>query len=136
MTPDPQDRPMGALLTDALQHLSSLMRGEVRLARAEIEASLRTATAGIGLLLAAVVLAVTALNVLSAALVAALVAKGMPAAWAALVVGSGFAAAALLLALAGAKTLRPTGLAPTRFMRSLRRDAETFKEIVTNDPSS
>lgn len=135
MKSDPHDRPTGALFTDAIQHLSSLMRGEVSLAWAEIEASLRFAVAGVGLLLAAVVLALTSLNILSAALAAALVEMGVTAGWAALCVGTGFAVTALVLALAGAKALRPSGFTPTRTVRNLRRDAETFKEIVTNDPT-
>ena len=135
MKPDPQDRPTGALFKDVLQHLSGLLRGEASLARAEIRESLRTAVAGFSLLLGAVVLALTALNLLSAALVAELVERGVPAGWSALGVGTGFAVMALALALASAKALKPSGLTPTRTVHNLRRDAETFKEIVTNDPT-
>ena len=135
MNPPPQDKPTGTLFTDALQQLSRLVRGEVGLARAEITLGIRTAVGGLGLVLAAVVIAITALNVLSAALVAALIEMGALAGWAALGVGTVFAAIALGLGCAGARALKPSGLIPSRTVGNLRRDAETIKEIVTNDPS-
>ncbi|MEZ5779804.1 MAG: phage holin family protein [Paracoccaceae bacterium] len=135
MTDDPNARPTGTLITDILHRLSSLLRGEVALAKAEVEASFRAAWLGIGLLVAAVVLALTALNVLSAALVAALVELNMSPGWAALAVGGAFALVALLFAWRGANALKPSNLAPRRTVRNVRRDAETIKEIVTNGTS-
>lgn len=131
----PQDKPMGTLVTDALQQLSRLVRGEVALACAEVTQSFQTAAAGLGLVLASAIMAITALNTLSAALVAAVIAMGVPAGWAALGVGAAFAVIAICLGVAGARALKPSGLIPTRTVGSLRRDVETIKEIVTNDPS-
>ena len=56
----------GSLLTEALSHVSSLMRKEVDLARAEVNENLKHAGVAIGLIVGAVVVALTALNVLSA----------------------------------------------------------------------
>ena len=69
----------GSLLTEALSHVSSLMRKEVDLARAEVNENLKHAGVAIGLIVGAVVVALTALNVLSAALVAALTEAGIAA---------------------------------------------------------
>ena len=59
----------GGLLSDALGHVSSLVRSEVDLARAEVSENLNKAGVAIGMIVGAVVVALTALNVLSAALV-------------------------------------------------------------------
>lgn len=135
MKADPQTKPTSTLVTDLLNHLSSLLRGEIALARAEVEENIRAAGVGIGLVIAAVVIALTALNVLSAALVAGITELGVPAGWAALGVGSAFGVIALGLALKGADALKPSSLAPVRTVRNVRRDAQTLKEIVTNDIS-
>ena len=71
MTTDP-NKSTGSLLSDALTHVSSLVRSEVDLARAEVNENLKSAGAAIGLIVGAVIVALTALNVLTAALVAAL----------------------------------------------------------------
>lgn len=131
----PQDKPTGTLFSDALQQLSRLVRGEMGLARAEITLGLQAAVGGLWLVLAATVLAITALNVLAGALVAAVIATGVPPGWAAIGVGAAFAAMAMLMGFAGARALKPADLSLPRTVGNLRRDAETFKEIVTNDPS-
>ena len=135
MNPDRNARPTSTLVADLFQHLFSLMRGEVALARAEVEEKIRAAGFGIGLLAAALVLALGSLNVLSAALVAGLTALGLPAGWSALGVGVVFALIALGLALRGAAALKPSHLTPDRTLKNVRRDAQTLKEIVTNDSS-
>ncbi|WP_284165357.1 phage holin family protein [Frigidibacter sp. SD6-1] len=130
MTPDPRTKSTGELLTDILDHLSNLVRGEVALARAEVEENVRAAGTGVGLVLAAAVIATTALNVLTGALVAGLTELGLAAGWSALAVGILFALIAFLLARKGAAALKPSSLAPDRTMRNVRRDAQTLKEIV------
>jgi TRAP-type C4-dicarboxylate transport system permease small subunit len=87
------------------------------------------------MIIAALVFALTALNVLSAALVAAIAEMGVAPGWAALATGVGFGLIALILALKGAHALKPSSLAPSRTAKNMRRDAETLKEIITNDPS-
>lgn len=130
MSTEPRSRSTSELLSDIFEHLSNLVRGEVALARAEIEENVRSAGVGIGLIVAAVVLAITSLNVLSAALVAGITALGLAAGWSALAVGLLFAMVAIALARKGADALKPSSLAPDRTMRNVRRDAQTLKEIV------
>lgn len=133
MSTEPHTRPTGTLVTDLLQHLSNLFRGEVALARAEIEENVRAAGVGLGLLVAAVVIALSALNVLSAALVAGIAELGLPAGWVAFGVGTVLALIALVLAIKGKEALKPSNLAPDRTLKNVRRDVKTLKEIVTND---
>ena len=81
------DKSTGNLLNDVMARVSGLVRGEVDMARAEINENLSKAATAVGMIVGAVVIALTALNVLSAALVAALTEAGIPGGWSALIVG-------------------------------------------------
>ena len=104
----------GSLLTEALSHVSSLMRKEVDLARAEVNENLKHAGVAIGLIVGAVVVALTALNVLSAALVAALTEAGIAAGWSAVIVGVLLAIVAYVMIQKGTNDLKFSSLAPSR----------------------
>ena len=119
----------GSLLSDAMTHVSSLVRGEVDLARAEIDQNLRRAGTAIGLLVAAVVISLTALNVLAAAVVSGLAEAGIPAGRAAPIVGAGLGIVAAFMASKGTKDLSLSSLAPSRTAKNLKRDAHA----VTGD---
>lgn len=122
------DRGPAELLGEAAQRVSNLMRKEVDLARAEIDANITRAVAAVGALVAAIVFALTALHVLAAALVAALTELGIDAGWAALLVGVGFAGISFLLAITGLRNLSATSLAPTRTAENVQADIEMMKE--------
>ncbi|MDF3350458.1 phage holin family protein [Sulfitobacter sp. KE34] len=119
----------GSLLTEALSHVSSLMRKEVDLARAEVNENLKHAGVAIGLIVGAVVVALTALNVLSAALVAALTEAGIAAGWSAVIVGVLLAIVAYVMIQKGTNDLKFSSLAPSRTAKNVKRDAETMKEV-------
>ena len=119
----------GSLLTEALSHVSSLMRKEVDLARAEVNENLKHAGVAIGLIVGAVVVAPTALNVLSAALVAALTEAGIAAGWSAVIVGVLLAIVAYVMVQKGTNDLKLSSLAPTRTAKNVKRDAATMKEV-------
>lgn len=120
------------LVADALAHVSNLVRNEVNLARAEVSENLKGMAIAIGMLAASLVVAITALNVLSVALVAALAETGIEAGWAALIVGVLFAVIAFALASKGMSDLRIKNLAPTRTAMNVRRDAEAVKEAYND----
>ena len=128
MTTD-SNKSAGSLLTEALSHVSSLMRKEVDLARAEVNENLKHAGVAIGLIVGAVVVALTALNVLSAALVAALTEAGIPAGWSAVIVGVLLAIVAYVMVQKGTNDLKLSSLAPTRTAKNVKRDAATMKEV-------
>jgi len=119
----------GSLLTEALSHVSSLMRKEVDLARAEVNENLKHAGVAIGLIVGAVVVALTALNVLSAALVAALTEAGIAAGWSAVIVGVLLAIVAYVMVQKGTSDLKLSSLAATRTAKNVKRDAATMKEV-------
>ncbi|MEO1550446.1 MAG: phage holin family protein [Pseudomonadota bacterium] len=120
--------PSTGAVADVLTHASGLMRKEVELARAEVRENLTSAALGIGMIVGAVVIALTALNVLSAALVVAVTDLGVDAGWAALLVGLGFAIIAGALMHRGVAALKPQALAPTQTTKNVRADLRTVKE--------
>ena len=127
------DRPRSSttgLVGDALDHVTGLVRGEIDLARAELQENVRKAMMAIGLLVGAVVFLLVALNVLAAALTAALAEAGLGAGWAALVVGGVLAIIALVMALKGRNDLKLVSLAPTRTVKNVRRDAASVREAT------
>ena len=127
MSTEPNKSASG-LLNDALSHVSSLVRNEVDLARAEINENVNNAGAAIGLIIGALVVALTALNVLSAALVAALTEAGIPGGWSALIVGVVFAIIAYVMLKKGKDNLNLSSLAPSRTAKNVKRDARAVKE--------
>ena len=127
-----ENKSAGGLLTEALSHISSLLRKEVDLARAEVNENLKSAGVAIGLIVGAIVVALTALNVLSAALVAALAEAGIPAGWASLIVGVGLAIVAYVMINKGTNDLKLNSLAPTRTAKNVQRDAQTVKEVYND----
>ena len=116
MSFDADPRPTGSLLSDAINQLTRLVRGEVALAKAEVAQNIRSAGLGVGLLVGAVVLIFVALNVLVFALV----------------VGVVILVVAAVLAMRGLNALKPENLAPTRTVRNVQADAQTIKENVSN----
>ena len=118
----------GNLLTDALSNVSGLVRSEVDLARAEISENVTKAGIAIGLIAGAAIIALVALNVLAAALVAALTEVGIDAGWAALIVGAGLGIIAFVLINKGVNDLKLSSLAPTRTVKNVQRDAAAVKE--------
>lgn len=127
-TSTPRSTP--TLLTDALAHVSSLMRKEVDLARSEISQNANKAVAALGMIVAAVVIALVALNILAAAVAAGLAELGIPAGWAALIVGVVLAVIAFALSAKGVNDLKLTSLAPTRTTENVKRDASVVKDTT------
>jgi hypothetical protein len=130
--PPPEAKSTTGLLSEAMSHVSGLVRKEVDLARAEMNENLHKAMAGVGMIVGAIVLLLTALNVLAAALVDGLAALGIDAGWAALIVGIAFAIIAAILLKSGTSTLKGSSLAPTRTAKNVQRDAHAVKETVNN----
>ena len=131
MITDP-NKSTGGLLSDALAHVSSLVRSEVDLARAEMGESISNAGTAIISIVAGAIIALTALNVASVALVAALTEAGIPAGWSALVVAVVFAIVAYVMLKKGMNELKLVSLAPTRTAKNLKRDAKAIKEVYND----
>ena len=107
---DPQERSTPGLMTDLLDQVTQLFRKEVQLFRAEMNDKATQAMVAAGSILAAAVVAITALNVLAGALVVALANAGIPAPWSAVIVGVGLAIVAFLIGEEGHR--QPQGRQP------------------------
>jgi Na+-driven multidrug efflux pump len=81
----------------------------------------------VGLLAGALVIALTALNVLAAALVAGLAEWGLGAGWAALIVGVVLGVIAFALAMKAKNDLKLTNIAPSRTAKNVQRDAQASR---------
>jgi len=121
------------LLSDAIAHMSALVRKEVDLARAEVSENVSRAGVALGLLAGALVIALTALNVLAAALVAGLTEWGLEPGWASLIVGLILGAIAFALAMKSKNDLTLSNIAPSRTAKNVQRDAQALKEVTTHD---
>jgi hypothetical protein len=129
-TPPPNGaaKSTGSLLSEALTHVSSLVRKEITLAKAEVSESMSDMGTAAGMIVAGAICALVALNVLAAALVAAITEMGLAAGWSSLLVGVALALIALVLAKKGLNDLKPSNLAPKRTARNVKRDTEVLKE--------
>ena len=133
-TPPPSgpgsSKSVSTLLSEVMSHVSGLVRGEINLVRAEVSESMTKAMVGIGMIVAAVVLVLVALNVLAAALVDGIAALGLDAGWAALIVGVVFAVIAAIMLMKGKNDLKSVKLAPSRATRNVQKDAYAVKESL------
>ncbi len=123
-------------MADVLAGVSRLVQGELALARAEAAERLQSAKKSVLQGVVAVVLGVTAINLLAAALVATIVAMGLSPIWASLLVGVVLLLVALASAQKAVRLLRDAGKAPRRTAASVRRDVETLQTMVRRDATS
>jgi len=124
------DRSLKELLSDLTNSLTTLVRKEIQLARAETSEKITHSMVALGAIAAGAILALSALIVLLQALVIAIAEMGVPPALASLIVGLVVAVIAYVLIHKGTNDLKATNLAPARTMDSLRRDAQVVKEQV------
>lgn len=130
----PQDTPKSAaeMMIDVAGNISNLIRSEVNLARAEMVASLKSAVSGIVMMLVALALVITGVNVLSAAVVAALIAAGLSPLWATVLTGVLFLVLAGVLVMAGMSAIKSVGLVPRRMASNLQRDVKAATEAYND----
>lgn len=120
------ERTLGQLVVDASHDLSTIVRAEVALAKAELTADLRVAVAGAAMFAVAGVLGVLALVLLLFAAAYGLVAAGLSR-WLAFVAVAGvLLVVAAILALV-AKTRIGRAGPPERTLRTTRETVQTLK---------
>ena len=119
-TPTAGDRSLGELISEVTEDLSTLMRQEVELAKAEVQQSARRAGKAAGLLSGSAVAGHFALMFLSIALWWAL-GSAIGLGWSALIVGILWGIAAAVLGSAGRSSLKS--------VRGLPRTTATVKKI-------
>lgn len=122
-----------ALLRGLLDDFARLFRGELRLARLEVEQKLRQLAGGVWMLGTGVVLAIVALVFVAQAAALAL-ARDLPPWLANLVVAGGAALLCLLFLLAARRALAAGALKPTRTLSTLSKDANAIQEAINDVP--
>jgi hypothetical protein len=122
------DRSFKELLSDLTGSLTTLVRKEIQLARAETSEKITQSMVAFGAIAAGAILALAALIVLLQALVIAITELGVPPALSSLIVGLVVAVIAYALVYKGTSDLKASSLAPNRTIDSLRRDAHVVKE--------
>lgn len=124
------DKSLKELLSDLTTSTTTLFRQEIQLARAETSEKVTQVVVAIGSIAGGAILALAALIVLLQALVIGITEAGVPAGWAALIVGVVVAVIAYVLIHKGTSDLKASNLAPERTLHAVRRDAQVVKEQV------
>lgn len=123
---------LGALFATASRDLSTLIRSEIELAKAELRSDVKHGIAGGAMFGAAAFLGVLALILLSIAAAYGLVAAGLHPALAFLVVAVVFLLVAGVLAFAGKKSVSKVG-PPERTIRTSKETAAFLKSPRSTD---
>lgn len=131
--PDSEDAPLAGLFAEVITGVSRLVRGEIALAKAEMQVTLRQTARAAAQIALAGILALVGLNVLAGAAVAALVAAGLAPVWSALVVGLAFVLLALGYLQHGAGLWRKTDFLPRRLRGEAVGPPGTFDREMTQD---
>ncbi len=124
---------IGELVSALSEKLSTLIRDEIRLARAEMAEKAKHAGIGIGLFVGAGVLAFWAVGVLIAAIILG-IAEALPAWLASLIVFVVIVAVAAVLVILGKRSLdKGTPPVPERAQASIKADVEAVREGLAKD---
>lgn len=126
--PAPRSEGPASLVSDVMRLSSDLLRKEIALAKAEVGQNLSRAGNAVGFIAVAGVIGLVTLNVLVAALVAALAETDLGPIWSAVIVGVVLALVAFILLKKGLNDLKLKSLMPTRTVDSVQRDAHAIKE--------
>jgi len=122
-----QGRSISDIAMDVMNQLTTLLRKEGQLARAEVSEKVSRVAAGLGLLVGGAVLLIPALVILLQAGAAALEEQGFAQPLAALIVGGSALIIGLILAAIGISRLKVDRLVPYKTIYQLRRDASVAK---------
>jgi protein-S-isoprenylcysteine O-methyltransferase Ste14 len=124
---DSPERTLGQLVADATRDLSSIVRGEIDLAKTEIKADAQRAGKGAGLLAGAGVVAFLGVILLLFAVVYALVAAGLSTWLAFLIVAVVLFVVAAIVGLVGKKALSQVHGKPERTIKSTQATIAAIK---------
>jgi cytochrome c biogenesis protein CcdA len=124
------------MIADVMSGVARLVQGEIALAKAEASERVNAMQRSIVQGVVAVVLGITAINVLAGAVVSGGVALGLSPIWAAAVVGGVLLLVALGFAQHAARLLRDASSLPKRSAVSVKRDLETLQTMVKRDATT
>jgi hypothetical protein len=133
MSMSASNRSIPDILSDLLVQLTTLVRKESQLARAEMSEKVNQVAGGLALIVGGAVLLMPALVVLLEAAVAALERSGLAPHWSALIVGGGVLLIGLILLVVGMNRLKAESLLPRRTINQLQEDASIAKRQARAD---
>jgi xanthine/uracil permease len=122
------DRSLGGLFGDLLNELTTLIRQELALARAELTQKAREAGRSFGYLVIGGAVAYAGFLAILAALIVGLAVLGLPWWLAPLLVGLVVVAVGYFLIQKGLNALKASNLAPRQTIRSIKEDREWLKD--------
>lgn len=125
-----EGRTIPELFTDLVTQLTTLLRKEIQLAKAEASEKLTEAMSGVGIIMAAAVLMLAALVILLAGIANLITYLGVPAQWSYLIVGVVAAIIGGVLLKVGMNSLTADKLTPNKTIEQLQRDAAVAREQV------
>jgi hypothetical protein len=129
-----QPRSVPEIISDLFSQLTTLLRKEAHLARAELSENIVSVGRGLGMIVGGAVLLIPALVILLQAAVAALIeVYGMASSWSALVVGGGVLILGIILLLVGISRLKIENIMPSKTVHQLQRDASVAKQQASYD---
>ncbi|MET9023853.1 phage holin family protein [Actinopolymorpha sp. NPDC004070] len=129
------ERSLGQLVADASRDLSTLLRGEIELAKVELKESATAAGKGAGMFGGAAFFGYVAFLMLSIAAGYGLVAAGLHPAIAFVVVGVVYLIIAGILALIGKRNMKKAG-PPERTKRSIDETKTMLQQVGHHDQNS
>lgn len=124
------DQPLSTTLKNIGDDLGRLLHGEIALLKTEMRQNASKLGAGAGLFGGAGLVGLFALECLLLALIFGLVAAGLQAWAAALIVGVVLGVVAAVLALTGKKTVANASIAPTETIEQVKTDVAAIKSDV------
>jgi hypothetical protein len=124
------ERSLGTIIKDLTADLSLLFRSEIALLKHEIKDTVAKLGGGIGMVVAAVFLALLGLAFLVVTVVLGLVALGVPAWLSTLIVTLVLFAAAATLAVMGKKKFAAVQFVPMASIENIKTDIETIKDDI------
>jgi len=126
--PREADRPIGELLRELGDEISSLVRSEIALAKVEITEKTKPALASAGMFGGTAVLGLGAFGAATAFLIAGIAALGLPVWASALIVAIVYGTGAFVLAQTGKKKLHEAApLVPEQTAQTVKEDIEWVK---------
>lgn len=126
-------RSLPDILRDLVSQLTTLVRMESQLARAEISEKIGKAVGGIVLVVLGAVLLIPALVVLLEAAVAGMIDAGLEAHWSALIVGGIALAIGVVLLLVGVNRFKTERFVPVKTIGQLQQDVSVAKHQMRHE---
>ena len=127
-------RPIPEIFTDLIGQVTTLIRKEGQLARAEISEKATRALIGVAMILLGAMLLIPALVILLQAAVMGLIGNGTDPTAAALIVGGAIFVVGMVLGLIGWSRVNSGSLVPDKTIDQLKRDAQVPRNTGITSP--